>query len=149
MVFRTKDLKQKGPARIVTNSASATSRNFTLGQDGDRLILRLRTTRSGANGDKPEVFLARLKSDEVVILVVNYEANKLEAWMNGRKLNLPAQAGELSNWENMPVLIGNEHKVDRPWKGSVYRVYLVNSTIDPDAAMRWTTPRDSKKKKKR
>ncbi len=47
-------LDQSGPARIVTFSSSAYSRNFTLGQERDKLIFRLRTPRTGDNGVNPE-----------------------------------------------------------------------------------------------
>ena len=42
--------KQSGPARIVTVSKNSNERNFTLGQDGDKYEVRLRTTRTSTNG---------------------------------------------------------------------------------------------------
>jgi hypothetical protein len=44
--IRPADLKQNGPARIVTLSRNPNERNFTLGQDGDKVEVRLRTTTS-------------------------------------------------------------------------------------------------------
>jgi hypothetical protein len=37
---------QSGPARILTLSRNANERNFTLGQDGDKFEVRLRTTKT-------------------------------------------------------------------------------------------------------
>ncbi|NJN05353.1 MAG: LamG domain-containing protein [Rhodobacteraceae bacterium] len=48
--IKPSSLDQKGPARIVTLSANGSQRNFTLGQDGDRYDIRLRTTQTGVNG---------------------------------------------------------------------------------------------------
>lgn len=55
------DLSQDGPARIVSYSRDTGSRNFTLGQSNDRLVMRLRTTETDPNGiwphlEVPEVF---------------------------------------------------------------------------------------------
>jgi len=45
---------QTGPARIVSNSRNPLLRNFTIGQDGRDLIVRLRTPATGSNGVEPE-----------------------------------------------------------------------------------------------
>lgn len=42
---------QDGPARIITLSRDSGERNFTLGQDGNSLVLRLRTTNTSVNGE--------------------------------------------------------------------------------------------------
>ncbi|MCH2585004.1 MAG: hypothetical protein MK138_09570, partial [Planctomycetes bacterium] len=39
-----------GPVRIVTLSRDSTNRNFTLGQEKDRYVVRLRTTNTSSNG---------------------------------------------------------------------------------------------------
>ncbi len=54
--MRTNNLKQSGPARIVTYSLNPVSRNFTLGQIGNTLTFRLRTPSSGLNGAEPALY---------------------------------------------------------------------------------------------
>ncbi|MEM9626357.1 MAG: VanZ family protein [Pseudomonadota bacterium] len=49
-------LDQQGPARIVSMSIDQQRRNFTLGQDGGRLSLRIRNTVNGDNGIERQVF---------------------------------------------------------------------------------------------
>ena len=67
-VIRTHDLNQKGPARIVTFSSGASSRNFTLGQDKDKLVFRLRTSRTG----RYHAFdLGRIEADKIYHVVVS------------------------------------------------------------------------------
>jgi len=44
------ELRQSGPARILTISADASHRNLTVGQNGDGLVMRLRTPVMGENG---------------------------------------------------------------------------------------------------
>ena len=46
-VIRPDRLDQTGPARIVTFSSDSGNRNFTLGQQNDSLVFRLRTPSTG------------------------------------------------------------------------------------------------------
>jgi VanZ like family/Concanavalin A-like lectin/glucanases superfamily len=54
--FRTNDLNQTGPARIVTYSQDPRYRNFTLGQIRNTLTFRVRTPASGLNGSNPPLY---------------------------------------------------------------------------------------------
>lgn len=45
---------QSGPARIITLSKDVSNRNLTIGQEGDALVIRLRTLGTGNNGLRPE-----------------------------------------------------------------------------------------------
>jgi hypothetical protein len=54
--LRPSNLEQAGPARIVTYSRDAASRNFTLGQIRNTLTFRLRTPASGTNGMNPALY---------------------------------------------------------------------------------------------
>ena len=49
----TSDLDQSGPARIISYSLNPEQRNFTLGQQKNSLIFRLRTTETDLNGVFP------------------------------------------------------------------------------------------------
>jgi VanZ family protein len=62
---------QGGPARIVSNSSSPFLRNFTLGQEGADLVVRLRTPQTGNNGYPletivPSVFVTNQPRDIIV-----------------------------------------------------------------------------------
>lgn len=48
----TDDVDEEGPARIVSFSADTLHRNFDLGQQGDRLVFRVRTPVTGLNGQR-------------------------------------------------------------------------------------------------
>jgi len=50
--FRTLDVTQTGPARIISLSINPNRRNFTLGQNGQDIHLRVRTPLTGLNGSK-------------------------------------------------------------------------------------------------
>ena len=61
MRIRTNDLKQSGPARIVSFSQGTLARNFDLGQIGKAVVFRVRTDVSGPNGQH-----ARAETDSVL-----------------------------------------------------------------------------------
>ncbi len=78
------NLAQSGPARIVSISADTHHRNITLGQEGDALLIRLRTPSSGENGYKPEIIVPDLFAEQQPKdLWVEYNAPMLVVRVNG------------------------------------------------------------------
>lgn len=59
----TAELKQSGPARIVTLSTDSHHRNFTLGQSDSHLLFRLRTPLAGENGVSAQMLFPNVFSD--------------------------------------------------------------------------------------
>lgn len=55
--FSTGEPEQFGPARLVSISKGGLARNLTVGQQGDALIVRLRSPTTGNNGRDPEFAL--------------------------------------------------------------------------------------------
>ena len=117
--------KQTGPARIVTFSTDSGARNFTLGQEGDKLILRLRTPRSGLNGMPPEVRLVTVTPGTPQHVIVTYRPGLLVCYLNGKEvLRTDEFQGDFSNWSPQTLVLGDELSGDRDWSGSVSRVAL-------------------------
>jgi hypothetical protein len=72
----TADTGQTGPARIVSLSADPYNRNFTLGQEGGDLVVRLRTPFTGANGNDPALTVPGVLADRGWRTVtVTYDGN--------------------------------------------------------------------------
>ncbi|MGD9311244.1 MAG: hypothetical protein PVG51_19040, partial [Desulfosarcina sp.] len=64
---------QGGPARIVSYSLNPNYRNFTLGQDGSDLIMRLRTNNTNLNGTEPHLVVENVFSQPKPLhIVVSY-----------------------------------------------------------------------------
>lgn len=61
--LESRELDQKGPARIFTLSNDADHRNLTIGQMGTKLILRIRTPLTGVNGANPQVAIPNVFED--------------------------------------------------------------------------------------
>lgn len=86
--YRPKNLKQTGPARLVSLSANPKERNFMIGQDFDKLNFRVRTFFAGSNGSKIDLHTTRsvFKNEKQhIITVFNRGAEQL--FVNGKLFN--------------------------------------------------------------
>lgn len=134
--FQAENLNQNGPARILSCSGGSGERNFTIGQEGNGLVLRLRTTKTGANGLNPQVQLGTIQADTLHRLVVTYRKGELSCYLDGKACTVQQIDGDFSNWKNFPLLLGNEHQDDRPWKGRIHAFAVYAKVLDADEAIR-------------
>jgi hypothetical protein len=143
---RFSNTTQTGPARIITLSTDTGNRNFTLGQQGQKFVARLRSTGGGNPGDSngmPEM----LTGDVITSTTHNYAFAMV---YNGSTLRIRwknlnngstgstsvSRSGTFANWNTSYRLIyGDEDSNDRPWLGRNYHtaafdVALTDSEID-------------------
>lgn len=120
------DADHAGPARIVSLSTDGHHRNFTLGQEKDRFIFRLRTTETGPNGTSPQVTLCPLTPGKPHAIVVTYRPGTLTCRLNGKVvLKTSKVTGDFSNWSEKQVLLfGDEYAEHRYWKGTIKNVRI-------------------------
>ena len=115
---------QSGPARILTISKNISERNFTLGQNGNKLDARLRTTRTSKNG-MPST-LSRggsLKAELTHVVYSRKRDGETRIYINGRQAAQKTIAGEPSNWDgSFRLALTNEVSLKRPWKGSYHLI---------------------------
>jgi len=132
----TDQIDQKGPARIISFSENASSRNFTVGQTDNHLVLRLRTPLSGENGSSPEIVLGEIKPDVAMHVIVTYTPGQLHCYFNGKAVNIKENyQGDFSNWTSQHLLFGDEWGGDRNWDGKLEGVALFNRFFsDQEAA---------------
>ena len=131
--FTAANSKQYGPARIISFSLDGHNRNFTIGQSRRMLVLRLRTSRTGPNGAKPQVTLCEMDAKKEYHILVSYKPGKLVFYLDGRKVDVKSIEGDFRNWEEQQLLFGNEWKDDRIWRGAISYVAIYDKFIDPDA----------------
>ena len=117
---------QSGPARIVTLSRNANERNFTLGQDGDKFEVRLRTVKTSPNGmptlsSKPK----SLRAEWTHVVYTFDPAGNAKLYVQG-KLNVEQSIGGApSNWDSaFQFALANELSNDRPWLGALRLVAI-------------------------
>ena len=114
---------QSGPARIVSYSLNSSLRNFTLGQSGENLIMRLRTTKTDLNGVKPHLKVANVfGSPDLQHIVVTYDFLEQRVYINGAMQALEKiPGGRFTNWDpSYYLVLGNEATGDRPWLGKIF-----------------------------
>lgn len=82
-IAATKNLNQTGPARMISISNGTLLRNFTLGQQGRGLAIRLRTPLTGENAKYPEIIVPDVFLDQVPHrFVITYQASRLICYID-------------------------------------------------------------------
>jgi VanZ family protein len=77
------DVKQSGPARIISVSKDTVQRNFTLGQQETDLVVRVRTPLTGDNGANPQLIVpAFFPTEEPKNLIVTYNGSVLRLYVD-------------------------------------------------------------------
>ena len=125
------NLKQAGPARIVSLSRDSSNRNFTLGQDAAKYDARFRTTKSGANGI-PSLPSSNgsVRLEKTHVVYTRSRDGKARIFLNGRKLGETNVSGATSNWDSGHLLaLGNEFTGDRPWLGEYHQVAIYDRAL--------------------
>lgn len=121
---------QNGPARLLTVSDGAATRNFTLGPEGGDMHVRLRTTGTSLNG-APDMVQSGSVTTAEEHYVVTYDGSVLAFYHNGQLLSSEARSGDLSGWDmDYPLLVGNEMGADRQWMGEVYLVAVFDRALN-------------------
>lgn len=135
---------QTGPARIVTYSADPFHRNFTLAQENNDLVFRLRTSQANLNGTNPEIV-----TPDVFIpgsrqhIVMTFDFSDCRVFLDGKQLlNTPLSARNFSSWDpTYHLVFGNENTGDRPWIGSIGSLTLYDRAISAyEVATLYKTP---------
>ena len=142
VLLKAGNLTQGGPARIVSISRDPGTRNFTLGQQGEEIRVRLRTTETDLQGLPPLVVPNVLNGErQHLIFVRRGETHALYA--DGQLLGSTERGGDLSNWDlSMPLMVGNEATSDRDWQGEVYGVTFFSRALSEEEARKWFEPAD-------
>jgi len=128
---RPANLKQAGPARILTISKDTSNRNFTLGQDGHRYDLRLRTGKTSHNGMPSLASPAKSVSTELAHLAYTREpSGKARFYVNGKQVAEKTVAGDLGNWnDDYRLGLGNEFSNNRAWLGAYHLVAIYGRAL--------------------
>lgn len=124
---------QKGPARIVTISASPNERNLTLGQDSDRYDVRLRTSNTSSNGIPSVSFPAgTVTTKRSHVVYARDRSGTARIYVDGRQVGSRPVTGRLSQWDGrMRIGLANEFGGDRSWLGTFHQIALYSRSFSP------------------
>ena len=128
---RPANAKQDGPARMVTLSGGSSERNFTLGQEGDKVDVRLRTTKTSGNGipslNSPGRSLAPRLTH---IVYTRNRGGRARLFLNGEQQAEKRVPGAMANWNGKYRLaLANEFSSDRPWLGTFHLVAIYSRDL--------------------
>lgn len=117
-------LDQTGPARILTISKNTIERNFTLGQEGDRIEVRLRTTKADNNGlPSIKTPAASLTTQWTYVVYTRSASGTAKIFIDGKQQLSTRSEGSLQNWDDSFALsIGDEVGGGRAWHGRLRMV---------------------------
>jgi len=94
-IIATKEIEQSGPARIISLSKDPYNRNFTLAQEKNNLVFRLRTPLMGKDGGKFKLIGSNVFSDtNNHRLVISYHNSILKIYLDDLNTNF--------SWQLMP-----------------------------------------------
>ena len=128
---RPANAKQDGPARMVTLSGGSSERNFTIGQEGDKVDVRLRTTKTSGNGipslNSPGRSLAPRLTH---IVYTRNRGGRARLFLNGKQQAEKRVPGAMANWNGKYRLaLANELSSDRPWLGTFHLVAIYSRDL--------------------
>jgi hypothetical protein len=128
---RPANAKQEGPARMVTLSGGSSERNFTLGQEGDKVDVRLRTTKTSGNGipslNSPGRSLAPRLTH---IVYTRNRGGRARLFLNGKQQVEKRVPGAMANWNGKYRLaLANELSSERPWLGTFHLVAIYSRDL--------------------
>ncbi len=128
----TQTNNQGGPARIVTYSEDKLHRNFTLGQQNDALVFRLRTTRTDLSGVRPHLFAHGIFSPgKKQHIAVTYDGKHEKIYLNGKLYkSFSFLKGTFANWSpHCNFILGDEYTSMRSWHGRLYLVAIYDRSL--------------------
>jgi hypothetical protein len=132
---------QAGPARILTISSDAYERNLTLAQDGDDLVLRLRTQKTGRNGLHKGLPAARVakvfEAGRWVAIDTRIRPSLLTIAIDGvERVSAALPPAVLATWDpGLGLALGNEMTCNRPWLGEIRRAVIAGPAGTTDYAL--------------
>ncbi|NQT21762.1 MAG: hypothetical protein HQ592_18810 [Planctomycetes bacterium] len=136
-IIRPDNLTQIGPARIISFSTDQNVRNFTLGQSGERLVLRLRTPSTGENGMNPELELMSVPVKKPSHVIITYKSGRTVVYLNGKQvMSSEAITGDFSNWSPQHLIFGDEYADPRDWSGTLEGIAIYSRFMEDEEATR-------------
>ena len=132
----TDNVDQSGPARIISFSNDSTHRNFTLGQNGNRFAVRIRTPRTGTNAMGSEFSFGEIEAGQPTHVIVSYFDRNVYCYINGELVHVSnGIQGDFSNWEPYPLLFGDEASGGRNWEGKLSHVAIYSRFVGIEEAI--------------
>ena len=134
-VIHARKSHQTGPARIISFSTGTGARNFTLGQEAERFVLRLRTDNTSANAHEHTLDLGPIDTEAPVHVLLSYRPGSLTAYLNGEPVaEHTTHEGAFDSWTRHSLIFGAETDGGRDWAGTLQGVAIYARHLDAEEA---------------
>ena len=127
------DLQESGPAAIIS-LASPQACDLLLGQERDRLVLRLGTSSAAAGGGTL-ADLGPLEAGRLQHVLITYQPGRLACYRDGEAAAVATPvSGDFSAWSAAPLTFGAGPAGEKPWKGRLEGIAVYNRFLEPAEA---------------
>ena len=132
--LETSGLDQPGLARIISFGGGGRRWNFTLGQEGSFLVLRIRTGPVGSAADRLRVRLFELAVGEPAHVVAGYSPGRLVVYRDGEQIQVSDEIQDgFFHWQSGKLLFGAAAGGGGEWSGKLEGVALYHRVPGPEA----------------
>ena len=122
----------RGPVVALANAPG--SRSFAIHQEGERLLLVLRTSDTGRAGGEP-VEIGRLVRGKASHLVIAFTPGRLSAWVDGTAtVEDRLLPGDFFHWNAVHLSFGGEERGQDRWRGWLAGVRIAAVAASADEA---------------
>lgn len=118
-------VRQSGPARILSCSKDTNQRNFTLGQQLDAFVFRIRTSQRDINGTHREVVFGKVLLGVRQQVSVQYNGCTLTCSVDGTVVAEQKMEIDFESWQQFAMQAGNEATGERPWAGHIHGLLML------------------------
>ena len=125
-------LDQAGPARVLSISQDSTNRNLTLGQDGSKWDVRLRSSKTSSNGIPSTSTRDKVVSEKLShIVYTRNRQGETRVFVDGKETTRGKALGSLSNWnKSYRLSLGDEISGGREWRGELRLVAIYGRALN-------------------
>ena len=122
---------QSGPARIVTLSKDSNNRNFTLGQDRNKYVVRYRSRKTSTNGIPSTDTKSKVVKTKLTHLVyTRMKSGSTTIYVNGKLAAKRSAGGDIKHWDSSyQFALGDELVGGRLWKGTFHLVAVYDRDL--------------------
>ncbi|MFP4105931.1 MAG: LamG domain-containing protein, partial [Phycisphaerae bacterium] len=125
------EAKKDEPKRIITFSTDLKNRNFSVSQDGRKLMLQLRTTENAKQDKTKPIALGSIPAGKPTHVVLTYAPGDLKVYFNGKCVRtLQTVDGTFANWRKSHLLFGDEFKGGADWSGRLEHVAIYSRALE-------------------
>lgn len=133
-VFFTESMQANWNARLISwsNSVSLDDRNFSLMSYPENGAFTCETRIRTTDKTLAEKAAGPYGEDQPVVLTVTYSVadGEMRSYVDGQLLGTESLPGNLGNWSDRPLQLGNEFTGDRGFRGTLYDVKIWDEALE-------------------